>query len=118
MTDDQQADDLRWDVETVARDLRRTLGEYPELRVVRSEYGLTVEFEGSSYGTRFDELTDPAERLAEAAQVIQVDVCGMDRTWPTCPQHDRGLHAEVEQGEAVWRCSAGPHVVARIGHLP
>lgn len=35
--------------------------------------------------------------------------------WPVCPQHQLGAHPRVLQGQAVWLCQAGRHVIAAIG---
>jgi hypothetical protein len=107
---------VRWAVDIVERDVR-TSGFRPTLAVEEDERGVFVWFDGGTYGNVFQRLDDRTEVLAEVAQVIQVDICDQVTTWPTCAEHDRGLHAEVVDGEAVWSCHAGPHVVARIGEL-
>jgi hypothetical protein len=66
-------------------------------------------------------LTD-AERLAWLADEVQEATMERDQVhcfvWPTCPVHQLGGHAVVEQGTAVWRCNGGGgHVLARIGEL-
>ena len=38
-------------------------------------------------------------------------------SWPRCPDHDGVLRAAAEGDDAVWRCDAADHQVARIGRL-
>ncbi len=58
----------------------------------------------------FQEQLDLAEYLQELLE--QAPGC-----WPRCAEHDVGLHAEVHDGAAVWRCRSGGHTVAPIGEL-
>lgn len=56
---------------------------------------------------------------AEMADYVQsqlMDV-GVDHFWPTCVEHNRGLHAAVRDGTAVWFCRGGDHTVAAVGTL-
>lgn len=62
----------------------------------------------------------PAELLMEVADAAQDLVMESDaqwRVWPECLQHDVGLHPELDNGQAVWACRAGRHIVAPIGRL-
>jgi hypothetical protein len=61
---------------------------------------------------------DKPEALAEVADYFQeqLDQSGAG-AWPTCAEHNVGLHAEVRDRTAVWRCRLGKHTVAAIGEL-
>ena len=61
---------------------------------------------------------DEPEAFAEVAGYFQeqLDQSGAG-AWPTCAEHNVGLHAEVEGGTAVWRCRLGQHDVAPVGAL-
>ena len=60
---------------------------------------------------------DPTELLVEVADYAQELIMDNSRVWPECLQHDAGLHPELDNGEAVWMCRVGRHVVAPIGQL-
>ncbi len=81
-----------------------------------------VEFRGGCHGDGIwpVEARDPQRalaRVADAAQESIMDVAWV--AWPTCPEHGLGLHAELEDGTAVWWCAgAGSHIVAPVGELP
>ncbi len=68
-------------------------------------------------GTPMDE--NPEVAKAEMADYVQGQLMDQDieRFWPSCLEHGRGLHAEVREGAAVWFCRGGEHAVAAIGHL-
>jgi hypothetical protein len=80
-----------------------------------------VEFENAYQGNGMPPGTGSSVRgalsyVADAAQEVIMEMIGA--VWPSCPQHDLGLHAEVEHGTAVWRCAgAGRHTVAPVGEL-
>jgi len=57
----------------------------------------------------FQEQLDLADYLQELEQA--------QGCWPLCGEHDVRLHAEVQDGAAVWRCRFGSHTVAPIGGL-
>ena len=57
----------------------------------------------------FQEQLDLADYLQEFEQA--------QGCWPLCRVHDVGLHAELHNGVAVWRCRRGGHTVAPIGEL-
>jgi hypothetical protein len=61
--------------------------------------------------------TSEAEAIAEVAEYVQDQLDQSLRCWPVCTRHDKGLHAEVRDGNAVWRCRFGEHTVALIGDL-
>ncbi|AWS40350.1 hypothetical protein [Streptosporangium sp. 'caverna'] len=76
-----------------------------------------VEFEGICQGNGLRPGTGTFWSVADATQEVVMEVIW--RTWPVCPVHDRGLHAEPEEGIAVWRCAGGgTHNVAPVGELP
>lgn len=58
------------------------------------------------------------EAFAEVADYFQeqLDQSGAG-AWPVCKEHNAGLHAEVRDETAVWRCRLGGHTVAAIGAL-
>lgn len=51
----------------------------------------------------------------EAQDAIMDSIWG---AWPTCPEHNLGVHAREHDGPAVWWCASGGHAVARIGQWP
>lgn len=57
--------------------------------------------------------------LAETADSVQAEIMDqmVERFWPTCREHGRGLHAVPQAGVAAWTCRDGPHVVAPVGEL-
>ncbi|WP_406006083.1 hypothetical protein OG440_07725 [Streptomyces sp. NBC_00637] len=62
--------------------------------------------------------------LADVAEAAQETVLGcLWQVWPVCTEHRLGMHAALEDGQAVWRCAGGDgepepgHVRARVGHL-
>ncbi|WP_234437042.1 hypothetical protein [Streptomyces maremycinicus] len=66
----------------------------------------------------------PAFALADVAEAAQETVLGcLWQVWPVCPEHRLGMHAGVEDGQAVWRCAGGGdeggpgHVQAPVGGL-
>jgi hypothetical protein len=61
---------------------------------------------------------DKPEAFAEVADYFQeqLDQSGAG-AWPVCEEHSVGLHAEVWDGTAIWRCRPGQHSVAVIGEL-
>ncbi|MEW9554035.1 hypothetical protein [Nonomuraea sp. NPDC050783] len=81
-----------------------------------------VEFQGGYQGNGIPPhaASHPQEALACVADATQEVIMELTwSVWPTCPTHDRGLHAELEHGRAVWRCTPGdPHTVAPIGEMP
>jgi len=120
---DEQLDLARWAVDLVERDIHATLPDRPTIAVDDMDgEGVRIAYNGS-YCAPVDLSPTPARTLAEVADYLQDQVC--DRwwddpslgMWPVCSEHNRGLHATVGGDAAVWQCSAGPHTIARIGHL-
>ncbi len=104
----------------IQQDLDRTFAPAVVLGVDLDPFGqpcLTVD--GAAIYAVFDLDGDDAEVIAVVADAVQETL--MDqyarRFWPTCARHGRGLHAVSDGGAAVWSCSDGPHVVARVGDL-
>ncbi|MFF3445414.1 hypothetical protein [Streptosporangium sp. NPDC002721] len=110
---------LEEDLKVVERDVRAA-GITGTLRMVVPDWdpmGMAwVEFEGICQGNGIRAGTGPLWSVADAAQEVVMEVIW--RTWPVCPVHDRGLHADSEDGIAVWRCTGdGTHTVAPVGEL-
>ncbi|MER0450075.1 hypothetical protein ABR738_36975 [Streptomyces sp. Edi4] len=58
---------------------------------------------------------DAAGVRAEVADAIQTYLADRyGRLWPLCPEHDNGLHAVAQEGEALWWCRAKNHPGSRI----
>lgn len=78
-----------------------------------------VEFQGICHGNGLGPGGDAQwvlRYVADATQDVVVEATW--KMWPTCPVHDRGLRAELEDGIAVWRCTGGGmHTVAPVGEL-
>ncbi|MFI6296445.1 hypothetical protein ACIBEJ_32970 [Nonomuraea sp. NPDC050790] len=104
-------------VRTVGRDLHAT-GVPGRLRVCAPEWSdgwLRVEYGGraSSIGFDLGRSGDPLAEVADAAQGIVVEA--LWTSWPLCPEHGFGLHAN---NNAEWHCKgAKPHMVAPVGRL-
>ena len=106
----------------VARDLRAT---HPDFTVVfdRDQHGSwwvalanngTFQLHGSDFSADDEPGPDLLAAVADAAQEVILELHFV--VWPTCPDHNLGLHAAVNHGRAVWTCSAGgTHVRAAIG---
>ncbi|MGQ0831417.1 MAG: hypothetical protein ACT4OV_07045 [Microthrixaceae bacterium] len=75
---------------------------------------------GDSYGYSSAPIHQDHEMTkAEMADYVQEQLMdiGVERFWPTCHEHNRGLHAEVRDGTAVWFCRGGDHTIAALGLL-
>jgi hypothetical protein len=60
-----------------------------------------------------------AAAIAEVADYLQEHISeALWRAWPVCRSHDLGLRATARDGEPVWWCETGSHVVGTIGGLP
>jgi hypothetical protein len=78
---------------------------------------LVVSYRGNFQTPVMVSLRHP-ESTAEVADNIQDHIAGeIHAAWPVCPTHDRGLYAQVDQGDAVWYCRSGSHAVSKIGEL-
>ncbi|MFD0888750.1 hypothetical protein ACFQ08_29790 [Streptosporangium algeriense] len=112
--------ELEEDLKVVERDLRAT-GITGTLRVIIPDWDFMgmawVEFDGLCQGNGIPPGSGGTLCVADAAQEVVMEVIW--EAWPACPEHDLGLHAEPENGIAVWRCTGGEaHTVAPIGELP
>ncbi len=72
---------------------------------------------GTSGGVFPASGSDPVSALVavtdDAQDAVMHSVWG---TWPVCPAHGLGVHAEARDGAAVWWCAGGGgHVAAGIG---
>jgi hypothetical protein len=109
-------------VRMVLADLHRTTDERPVVEVdVWMESSIRISIDGGFTAPSMWEVDAP-EAFAEVADYLQdqllgVVVDGSWRFWPECRQHNAGLHAEVHDGRAVWRCRIGDHEVAPMGQL-
>ncbi len=102
-------------------DLERTC-DIPASIWVTSEDGYPQVWvsNGESYGCASSPIDqDPERAKAEMADYVQEQLMdiGVDHFWPSCVAHNRGLHAQVHDGSAMWFCRGGEHSVAEIGHL-
>ena len=105
-------------VAPVRLDLARTCDLAVDVRIV-VEDGHPRVWVNNGQAWEGVELADPQGAVARAADYVQeqlMDV-GVDAFWPTCPTHDRGLHAEVRDGHAVWWCRGGRHSLGAVGEL-
>jgi hypothetical protein len=104
----------------VARDLNRTASIDPVTFDVRYDAALetiVVSLNGSYQTPAIFALRSP-ESTAEVAGNLQDRIQDkLGAAWPTCPNHNRGVYAQIESGEAVWYCRSGGHSVSRIGDL-
>jgi hypothetical protein len=86
----------------------------------RSAYADTPT--ASSHGPAVYPLAgaDPVTALVVVADDVQDAVMhSIWETWPVCPQHSRGVHAQRHEGAAVWWCASdGGHAAAQVGHWP
>jgi hypothetical protein len=106
----------------VQRDLDRTFGRPARIEVlIGGVFELpVVRVDGN--GGHSTEVALDAERevaIAQVADDVQAELMDQHATrfWPTCGEHDAGLHAEVHDGEAVWWCRVGGHALAVVGEL-
>ncbi|WP_433513171.1 hypothetical protein ACQP2T_57690 [Nonomuraea sp. CA-143628] len=108
-------------LEVVERDVR-VRGITGTLRLITPGDGaLTwVEFQGGYHGAGITADGDIYDRLADVAEAVQETIMELTwKVWPVCVTHDRGLHVDVEQEIAVWRCTGdATHTVSRVGELP
>jgi hypothetical protein len=108
-------------VGAVSEDLRRTAGVRATFEILWDEEieGIRIE---TPWGWESPSMTTeaPEDALAEVADYVQHQFTTRDpfSTWPVCSEHEAGLHAEVREGRAVWRCRVGQHPVADVGNLP
>ena len=104
-------------VDLVVADVHRTTAEHP--RIVVSAWmddGVCIEVNGGFTAPSMWATREPAA-IAEVADYIQEQLDGELGCWPVCGGHGVGLHAEVRDDSAVWRCRLGDHTVALIGDL-
>jgi len=104
----------------VDEDVRSTFPRPTEVTVTAYNEGVRVVVNGEMVSGAGLMSIGRAELLAEVADGAQELVMESDinwRVWPECLQHGAGLHPELDNGQAVWVCRAGRHVVASIGQL-
>jgi hypothetical protein len=101
----------------VATDALATLGETIEISTVRDEWGVRVIVDSHVVSGVPLHSIGEVELVVEVADGAQEEIMGDWRVWPECPHHDAGLHAELHDGQALWRCRVGDHEVGSIGHL-
>jgi hypothetical protein len=102
-------------VALVVADLHRTTDWRPTIVVDTYDGGVRISVD-NGYQTPSSSHTDRVSARAEVGEYIQ-DQLDSRGCWPVCSEHDAGLHAEVRDGAAVWRCRLGKHTVAAIGQL-
>jgi hypothetical protein len=104
-------------VALVVADLYRTTDWRPQIVVdIYDECAVRIRVD-DGFETPSCHHDDRIALLAEVGSYIQ-DQLDSRGCWPVCAEHDAGLHAEVRDGAAVWRCWRGKHTVAAIGELP
>lgn len=106
-------------VARVLRDLHRTTKARPVVEVdVWKETTIRITVDGV-YETPSMSEVRPNEAVAEVADYLQAQLIErpVPGVWPVCAVHGFGLHAEMHEGVAVWRCHPGRHSVATIGVL-
>ena len=80
-----------------------------------------VEFREGGYGSTTGiaprSASYPVWALVAVADETQDSVMEtLWQTWPVCPAHDLGAHAQEHEGKAVWWCNGDAgHVIAAIG---
>jgi hypothetical protein len=99
----------------VLDDIHRTTALRPSVSV-RYFYGVWIRVDDGYEGSSL-EAPDPQTMLQEVANYMQDFVMSDNTVWPTCSAHQTGLHADLIDGVAVWRCQYGDHTVAVIGQL-
>jgi hypothetical protein len=125
---------LRFGLDQVFADLRRTTSLTPEVRDERypgwsgldgREMAMVFSIDGTGTGV-YVIIDDPVPRqLAHVADQIQEWTIeelwnqGRDATWPECPEHRNShpLDPVVVDNSAVWRCPVSLLVVADVGAL-
>jgi hypothetical protein len=117
-----RANRLRLCQEAVAlasQDIAATTSIEPTIEVVDDDdVGVYVAYRGAFTSGQFS-FDSPEEASQQVADYLQEHVSeDLGGAWPTCQTHDRGLHAVLQHGEPVWRCSGGGgHAAGAIGCL-
>lgn len=106
----------------VIADLRRTTELNPNIEVRSLDFdGLAVT--AVTYDDNFKtpvlfSIRNPEATCEVADNLldhIMMDLCS---PWPTCPTHGGVVDPRPLNGEAVWFCPRGNHVLSAIGALP
>ena len=104
----------------VMRDVHATTEARPTIQIRHDgDFGLVVSYNGDFSTPAMTAMQNP-EATREIADYLQGHVMedgAVWAAWPTCPEHQHGLHAEVQGTVAVWHCRTGNHSVASIGEL-
>jgi hypothetical protein len=104
-------------VALVEADVRRTTSECPRIVVEPwTDSGVCIKVNDGFTAPSMWSTSEQAA-VAEMADYVQEQLDGELGCWPVCNLDEVGLHAEVRDGAAVWRCRLGDHTVARIGEL-
>ena len=99
----------------VMLDLEHATGLRPEVTVdLYQDRWIRIVIDRGHTTPSMEARTVP-EALVEVADYFQEQVDSV--CWPTCPEHDMGLHAEVRNLSPVWWCRVGDHSVAAVGRL-
>lgn len=106
----------------VLADVERTTVLRPLITIEVDGGTVRIEYRSSGgsggYQTPSMSAIDPVEALAEVADYLQEFVTeDLGAVWPTCTEHDAGLHPEVRDDDAVWWCLVGQHLVGAVGSL-
>lgn len=105
-------------IELVLADLHRTSSRRPSISadIFGGQVRITVEggYNEPSIDSHYGSQT---EIVRDVAEYLQHRLSENLRVWPECATHSTGLHADLFDDSAVWRCRFGEHSVAAIGHL-
>ena len=105
-------------VRLVLRDAASTSDFDGDVRVDVEGGAIRISVDGS-YTTPSMMEFERAAAIAEVADYLQEHISeALWRAWPVCGSHDLGLRATARDGEPVWWCETGNHVVGAIGGLP
>jgi len=100
----------------VVPDLERELGRPASARADNYGDGVRLAIEGAWQEPFQHSRNDEEAVKQEIADFVQ-SILGRDGVWPVCRAHDFGLHPDLIDGVAVWRCRYADHSVARVGEL-
>lgn len=107
----------------VESDVKETTGEAVTVAVVRDEdyaglLRITCDGEKSVHDSSGFFSIGLEEATCEIADTVQDILLERSwKVWPTCTQHDAGLHPDFIDGGAVWLCRSGRHYTP-VGELP
>jgi hypothetical protein len=102
----------------VLADLHRTSVLRPEVRIDNYGNGVRITVDENYGEPSIDSEPYEQPMLQQVADYIQDQVMSDHLiVWPSCPKHATGLHSDLIDGVATWRCRFGQHDVSRVGQL-